>query len=55
MKKTLTLLAFCLLSLNLTAQDSLRLTFKLEGFKAKDQLSIEYSEGRSLNLALKME
>ncbi|PWL31256.1 TlpA disulfide reductase family protein [uncultured Roseivirga sp.] len=48
MKKTLTLLAFCLLSLNLTAQDSLRLTFKLEGFKAKDQLSIAFSEGQFL-------
>ena len=48
MKKTLTLLAFCLLSFNLTAQDSLRLTFKLDGFKTKDQLSISFSEGQFL-------
>ncbi|MBO6497052.1 MAG: AhpC/TSA family protein [Roseivirga sp.] len=38
MKKTLTLLAFCLLSLNLTAQDSLRLTLDLDGFNTKDEV-----------------
>lgn len=38
MKKTLTLLAFCLWSLNLTAQDSLRLTLDLDGFNTKDEV-----------------
>lgn len=37
---------FICLSLSVSAQDSLRLSITLEGFKEKDQLSIMFSEGR---------
>lgn len=45
---SLSLLIALFASTSLNAQDSLRLTFKLEGFKAKDQLSISFSEGQFL-------
>lgn len=45
MKKYFTLTLFILLITSVSAQDSLRLTFKLKGFKAKDQLGIYFGEG----------
>ena len=45
MKKTTFLFIAFLIAINLHAQDSLRLTLKLDGFKEKDRLTISLSEG----------
>lgn len=46
MKKLFSLIILFSIINSLSAQDSLRLTIKLEGFKEKDLLGIEFSEGR---------
>jgi thiol-disulfide isomerase/thioredoxin len=45
MRYPIILTLFFLFHINLTAQDSLRLTFKLEGFKDKDVLRVELIDG----------